>query len=444
MVHYADGPREAWTGVIQPMSVTTESEIVVPIDRSATGGTLRRLVLVVASIVVAVALCDAALWLAGPVPQPYVDPVLNRHLNLHPPGVVEFESDGKVMPGISGRTRFTINAFGFRSPRLQSVEKPANTRRIFCVGGSTTECLYVDDDDAWPEQLGFRLQRAAPTGTDIDVVNTGHAGDSTREHITMLAQRVIPLLPDQVIVMAGINDLVLQTAPDYSPVREDQRGRHHLDLDGMLPKIKYLACSVSQIARRLSLIRRGAGYRNAAGNFVQDLEGRWLCDVRAATARLPLERLVRDDRLPRPEYAQNLRSLVGICRSNRTPIVFVTQPSMYRADLNERERSLLWFVPGKKHYPPQDMAYLIDRYNECMRQVAEELDVVLIDLAAELPRDMSVFYDDCHFNVAGCAAVARVLADKLIALPPAIAEYRAGTAASPVGSSPSTDPRRGP
>jgi hypothetical protein len=110
------------------------------------------------SVILVFLFCDIALWLFAPVEHPYSDPILNRHLNLYPQMVVDFDSDGKVMPGVSGRTRFTVNAFGFRSPRLRSIDKPAGVRRIFCIGGSTTECNYIDDQEVWTEKLNQRLE----------------------------------------------------------------------------------------------------------------------------------------------------------------------------------------------------------------------------------------------------------------------------------------------
>jgi lysophospholipase L1-like esterase len=365
------------------------------------------------SMVVAFIFCDIALWLFRPVENPYPDPILNIHLNMYPQMVVEFESDGKVMPGVSGRTQFTINAFGFRSSRLQSIDKPSGMRRIFCIGGSTTECNYIDDQDVWTEQLNQRLQEKIPSDVIIDVINAGRAGHSTREHITMLAQRVIPFNPDLVIVMAGINDMVLQMARDYSPCREDWRSQYTL-YAGWIPKSKYLICSLSQIIRRVVLNRHGPGRRDELGNFVQDLEGKWYKWMRARLRQRPIERLTDPNCFPRPEYEQNLRTLIGICRANDIPVLLLTQPALYRSDLDEYEQSLLWFTLGDRHYSPGDMALLLNRYNECMRKVAEKLYVPLVDLAVQLPRDTKVFYDDCHFNVSGCAAVAEIIEEALL------------------------------
>jgi lysophospholipase L1-like esterase len=370
----------------------------------------RKIELILASVILTFVFCDVALWLLAPLEHPYKDRILNRHLNLHPQGVVAFESDGKVMPGVSGRSLFTINAFGFRSPRLQSIDKPTDVRRVFCIGGSTTECAYIDDKYVWTQKLNERLQAKMPSGVTVDVINAGRAGDTTREHITMLAQRIIPFDPDLVIVLAGINDLSLQMAVDYSPYREDNRSRYNPYYMGWVPKVKYLSCSISQIMRRFLYMRRGRWRRTERGNFAMDLEGDWIYKARKWRSKLPIEQLSDASHYPIPEFEQNLRSLIGICNAHDIPIILMTQPSMFRSDLNEYEESLLWLAPGGRRYSPSDMALLLSRYNECTRSIAKKFGVLLIDLAAQLPRDTSVFYDDCHFNFAGCDEISKIIA----------------------------------
>ncbi len=395
----------------------TDSETENQVDASRQGHDKRLLFKVAFSaglVIVLLVICDLGLWVFAPVSHPYPDRANSRHVTLPEPGETVFQPDPKIMPGTERPARFTVNQFGFRSPRLDSVEKPDNVSRIFCLGGSTTECLYVDNDDAWPEHLARLLQADAPPGVNVDVVNTGISGDTTREHINMLAQRVIPFEPDLVIVLAGINDMLMHTARDYSPYRADSRSLYTIASPGNAPKIKYVLCSTSQIARRLVLARRSSRRRTAAGTFWQDLEGRWMVRLREIGARKEYEPLPIDHKWPHPEYGQNLRSLVGICRANNVNVVFVTQPALYRPDLSEEERSLLYFRPGGRRYPPEDMARLLESFNEQVRAVGTEMGVPVIDLAKMLPRDTSAFYDDCHFNKAGCGRVAQVLAETLL------------------------------
>lgn len=51
-----------------------------------------------------------------------------------------FKPNPDVMPGISGKSEFAINSQGIRGDELI----PLYTYRILTIGGSTTECLYLD------------------------------------------------------------------------------------------------------------------------------------------------------------------------------------------------------------------------------------------------------------------------------------------------------------
>src|SRR5216117_3122803 len=64
-----------------------------------------------------------------------------------PPMLRRVSIAGGAMPGIDGTIEFTVNSLGLRGPEvdLDKVEL-----RILCVGGSTTESLFVTDKLSWP------------------------------------------------------------------------------------------------------------------------------------------------------------------------------------------------------------------------------------------------------------------------------------------------------
>ena len=62
----------------------------------------------------------------------------------------------------------------------------------------------------------------------------------------------------------------------------------------------------------------------------------------------------------------------------------------------------------------------MERFNEVMKRVCRRHEVECIDLAANLKSDLSVFYDDCHFNLNGAQQVAQLLTDYLKNRPPLV------------------------
>lgn len=368
-------------------------------------------------------LAEAALWTVARLPHPYVvgeqrDRQVVAHLqgappnrylpSYHVPAAIRLETDGVALPGVRGVGAFTINRYGFRSPRLDAVAKPAGVRRVFCVGGSTTECLYLDDADAWPERL--QAEFALP---GLDVVNAGHSGDATRDHLALVAQRVTAFAPDVVLFLVGVNDLVQQQAAGYSLLRDDARSAGAPEPAATHWKV--LLCDVSQTARAVVLLGRQVASRGAAAGIEQDVHGGWVARERAKWRALPWSEPPTDV-APGPEFALNLRSLVGVCRAHGAVPVLLTQPALWGSD-DRRCEERFWRRLGDRRVPDRALWQALEGFNDATRAVARELDAPLVDLARALPKSVELFYDDDHLNVAGARAAARLVAEALRADP---------------------------
>jgi lysophospholipase L1-like esterase len=407
--------------------VATELSSSLPDATRLTSSKVRRFRLAAIGIGLSVGLLmtETALWVLRPVEHPYRGKALEVAWNIYAsepfqPGQTVLHPDPEVLPGTLSPSRFTINEFGFRSPRLQSISKASNELRIFCLGGSTTECLYLDDEHAWPEQLLNRLEPARATPQTMDVINCGVSGYTTREHIATLAQRIVPLRPDIVLILAGTNDLRMQLiTEDYDILRRDSRSRHTLRSPepGDSRELAKVALSdVSQLVRRFVWLKRSWQTTDHRGNPIQDLEGRWYHEERVRGSKLPYGHLPSD--VSTTEFEQNLRTLVGICRSQNATPVLITQPSLMRANMSERE---LWLcadcIYQNERIRPEEYRALLDRFNDAVLRVADESDSVVIDLAREISGRGEWFYDSCHFNVAGSHRVADVIHQGLMASP---------------------------
>lgn len=282
---------------------------------------------------------------------------------------------------------------------------------MFAVGGSTTECYYLDDDAAWPERLQAGLAGAASSA--VDVVNCGHSRDTTREHLALVGQRLPAFSPDVVLMLVGINDLVLQHQRGYSPLRDGARSWVNDEASrGWLHKLKCTLSAASHLVRGAVWSKRMLLSRDGRGNPIMDEYGRWIASVRRERAALPVE--VMGPALgPKPEYAATLRGLVALCRAMSASPVLITQPMMWGAPAGESER-LLWVTVGGRRYPHEQLWRLMEHYNDVVRAVAAETGATLVDLARLLPKDPDYFYDDDHFTIAGARAVADIVRDALL------------------------------
>ena len=83
---------------------------------------------------------------------------------------------------------------------------------------------------------------------------------------------------------------------------------------------------------------------------------------------------------------------------------------MYRQDLTEQEKDLLWGGPTdesfQRYYSVGVLMERAEQINAKTVQVCESRGVEYIDLANIVPKDATVFYDDLHYNENGSRMVA--------------------------------------
>ena len=375
-----------------------------------------RLSLVLTSTAVVLVTSEICLRLTAPVGF-YVWPPNHRAAFNPAPG---------VMPGVTGVSQFIISADGIRGRRLTT----SDGHRILVVGGSTSECVYLDQREAWPAIVETSLQEALGR-SDIWVGNVGKSGHSTRDHRLQVA-RLLDQLPriDTVILLVGINDLLLRLGRDldYRPLAEESPEYHRrlerhafavrrtsrlappLAGDPALPWSEHTA--LGSLLHKASIM---AGLTEPSwADDVQDSAGSFYVRYRRRRQRaLAIRAAPPDLDTALIEYAENLRLIITDAERRDTDVVLMTQPSLYRPDLSPTLLELLWYgqVAGNEYYSVDALATALGRYNETLLAVCATARIGCLDLDAKLPKDTTVFYDDVHFNEAGARQVAmRVVA----------------------------------
>jgi len=173
--------------------------VLVPALRRRWAGRGSRCILAGGAFVAALLPAEGALWLWFGRDLPYP---LETH--LRPPRTQTlFEPDLAIIPGASAKVRFTVNRAGLRGRDLPAARAGY---RILCVGGSTTECLYLDDARAWPALLEQDLTAAHPAAP-VWVGNAGISGLASGDHLRFLYESAWLARVDAVVVQAGVNDL---------------------------------------------------------------------------------------------------------------------------------------------------------------------------------------------------------------------------------------------
>jgi len=296
------------------------------------------------------------------------------------------------LPGIDRRWRsFTLDNLGFRGDSI-AIPKPPGEFRVFVVGGSTTECIFLDDAESLTARLQAYLRQAMP-GVNVRVYGAGKSGDRSWDHVAMVGHRIAHLQPDVVVVFAGINDVMAGVAGRDYLLRTEQRPLER----GVVLK---MAMSELQLGR---LVHAALARPTPEEVGLESSYRRSVLYV-SRLPRRPLPR--RPDPTP---YAQNLASLAGMVRAQGARVVLMTQATTWNTT---DRRSLAWHWMQDVHgrYPEADLDATMGRYNDAMRAVGAAQGVPVFDLARVIPKTTEDIYDDVHFNVRGADTAARLLA----------------------------------
>src|SRR5207248_11640050 len=113
-----------------------------------------------------------------------------------------FRPDEAAYPGIMGVSHYTTNSLGLRGPEFHARE---TEYRILTIGGSTTECTYLDDSETWQSLLMQRLNQQGGR-RKVLVVSAGISGYPTVNHLRFVAESPLMKQVDALVFLSGADD----------------------------------------------------------------------------------------------------------------------------------------------------------------------------------------------------------------------------------------------
>jgi lysophospholipase L1-like esterase len=313
------------------------------------------------------------------------------------------------VPGLAKReTLFTTNALGVRGDELDLAD--TDVFKIMTLGGSVTECLALNDEDAWPRRLQSELE--AHSDKRIWVGNAGRSGAMTLDYIAH-AQILLPAFqPDVVIVMPGGNDLQAIVEGRYFPI----------DLQQPFTLARYAGGLYTEYPiDLLEPLYIYAAYERLSSTAETDLGPLYqrMKRARFAAKKLPvLEDL--DEALD--IYRGNLRSLyTTLRRLHGSPhIVLMTHPFLFAEGMGKAEEQALWggytcmSCPNRRFYAHEVLAASMRTINQETLAFCDSMNLKCFDLEPQIPKTLENFYDDGHLKEAGARLVGRLLGEFMI------------------------------
>jgi hypothetical protein len=346
-------------------------------------------------------------------------PAPARHYVWPPNLRVDFAPDDAATPGVSGRGRFRTNSLGLRSD-----EPFAAGRILYVLGGSTAADLYLDQEETWAHlvQQGLNRSPGQPTTWVGSLARPSLASVHNLVHF----EHLLPELPraDLFVNLVGVNDLQLALKSSYldAPTSET-----HLTWAFALRPPE------GGLERRLATVRAARfvwqAWRQTRLGFVQTRTAEGYARLRQCRQTAPSAHLV--DVLPDlgpalAAYRVNLEALAERARAYGAPMLFLTQPTLWRAEMGPAERGRLlagglgpiktWCL-HQRYFSPRALAEGMGAFNDVLRDVCRSPGVLCRDLAAAVPPRAEYFYDDMHLSEAGARLVAQLVVGWVLELP---------------------------
>lgn len=350
---------------------------------------MTRLVRMLGGLVFSVILTGLLLEAALRVYNPLNTSIRGNHIHLQPD--ITWTYSGGPNSQLDPKIVHRKNNIGFRGSDYESTD---GLLRIFTVGGSTTENVYLTEGKTWTDILEQLLRPSFP---HLWVNNAGFSGHSTFAHQILLQEHIARYAPDVVIFLVGINDV----------------GRSDLDkrtLHFWQPRLAELA-RYSEVGALVLNIYRSlqAGRRHITHN-IEGLNEDWLVTWEISKAEIEAAMEYADNLTA--AYRDRLTELVQTTRDIGAIPILITQPVLYGDAVDDRTGIDL----GKIYVIDVDGSTawkMLELYNDVTRTVAQDRAVKLVDLASALPKSSYYFYDTIHFTNQGAVWIGKLLHQQL-------------------------------
>jgi len=286
---------------------------------------------------------------------------------------------------------------GFILSGNEIIAEPSHN--ILFLGGSTTESRFVGEKQRFPSIIERRLRNE---GYEANVYNGGVAGSHSFHSNLVLLGKSLPLNFTAALWLHNVNDLsLLSKTTSY----------------WLAPRTKSIVIEPKNRENSFSAYDIGMALKNLIfPNIYGYLKPRLLPGLEF---RLPDEYLnFRSNLAPssidlremKQQFRRSIETFIYLCRVWEIEPILMTQFNQIEAN-TETFKYEYSMVPG---IDIDLYVKLYSSFNEIIRVVAEENEVVLIDLATGIPADSDYMYDSVHLTEIGSAEVAEIVTPFII------------------------------
>ena len=291
------------------------------------------------------------------------------------------------------------NSLGFRG-----ADPPAgmeNFLSVVAIGGSTTQCFFLSEDQTWTARLGKNLERSF---SPVWINNAGLDGHSTHGHLVLLEDFIVPLKPKVALFLVGANDVARGTIDEW----DAENVKSGLLFNSPKAFIKSLSAYSEVVALGLNMYRSYTAYKAGLIHQQVDIKQQGYLDIPEEEQRKDLEQNASPVFLK--DYEVRLNKIVETCKKAGIVPVLVTQPLLVGFGTDDVTGVDLARV---RAYGPRQTGKMywdtVEAYNDVTRHVGQQSQAQVIDLARQMPKSSRYFYDFIHYTPEGAQAIADIL-----------------------------------
>jgi len=260
---------------------------------------------------------------------------------------------------------------------------------IIFFGGSTTECIHVEEERRFPYLVSLNL--------NVRVLNGGMSGGHSMHSLLSMIGKGIPYKPNHIILMHAVNDLTT-LSKTLSYWGEQPEGRSLIQKERKIVlnvRLYRVARSVKNFLVPNLWLKISHIFQVTAEKTPQD---EWDAFRDRKNKFSDIENVMVD------QFTASLKSFVAVSRAWGIEPILMTQ-------FNRIKKEDLFVREAYESYPQpisyDDFVRLYQKANEIVRTVAKQEKVFLIDLDSQIPSTKEYIYDAVHLNTRGSEIVAK-------------------------------------
>lgn len=267
---------------------------------------------------------------------------------------------------INKRYLFRTDKYGFILP--SEVHQKPDLKVVF-LGGSSTECAFVEESSRFPYLAGRIIERN--TKLKVNAYNSGVSYSNSFRSINILLNKILPLKCHIVVIMFAINEVN-------------------------------------------SFLFEGGYFGNDPFSPREVISGLLKEKTKGISPQKDKTMIEADTASFILAFRSNLNILLTVCMENKILPVLMTEANRI-TDTPEGpiERSIKKPLVRFNGMNYETFKEIYDKSNQAIRDTGKEKGAEVIDLARFVPQNNKYLYDAIHYNSFGAKFAAEIIAKEL-------------------------------